>query len=847
MKHLFTSGLVDINGGEHVIDIYNRLAPATPQVPATEFIMEAPGYQLRWDAGVSDVVTTGICSSELTVYARNLNNVFDGLLLDLMSSKEGKYLIKITKNSQLHWVGVIVNDFSETVDLPVDSIVLRATDGTGLLDAKDVVDPAPGTRNCLLEYILLALAEIPTSEFYSTTDAFLYTKTDWFCNDMQSGREPLELVSPGDAAGNWVWRTRNTRQGIDGTEVVEDDVFTMRQQLQQILTRFNAILLMKSGRWYIVQRDLLTAGSSIEYYGFTKEYPGSVSIDPLEETTQVLIDQAALYRSEGMFTYMPGLKSATVTYLAEYQSGGAASNMIPDSFDLGDTYTSTQLQTGTGNKMQIIIKFIHNFDTSGMGTTTYQAEADYELVVEIGGWYLTMQQINPPYSGLVWVNNYATLPLKADTQLIQHPLFTKKDSVVLWKNMYTPDLPATGTLSITLNYVGVTSVPPPGSITPTTIPSGAITPTGVTASLPGAAILNMYYIVGNQSIVNYITFQAINPNQDFSMEYILEDSVFGSAAHAGKGLFHIWNGSQWILAMGNTKFWEKGAATSPKDLYFNELLINEVLSNQIQPLLIYNGTIHDRGVGIDPLTVLQLKYQYQDGNHTLVTYRMIFNQVTYSAQDESWNGDWFEIYRTKTRTGIKIAEKSLDDFLEDVSGGELFNEIAKTYRLQKIERYVDLDSGDIDTHGGDVRSNTVIITKQANPIAIPAPESGKIAVFATDTDELKGKLPNGTIVNLGDSGTKIIDIREEPDTAWLLQKQNRSDNSWSTVINVGALPRLKGVSVTETKIVFTTEDPLTNQEVAFSDIDHNKLKNYAADRHRKQNYDSTLKAYKIDE
>jgi len=114
--------------------IYDSSFSGTP----TEITLAGEGFDLSY-LNSSDEIFSPIKGSEVKVYLKVTDDTEGDTLLtwltnDLLTSKEDKYQIVITRSSEVFWVGNVLHDLSGRQDAsqPFD-FVLSATDGLARL------------------------------------------------------------------------------------------------------------------------------------------------------------------------------------------------------------------------------------------------------------------------------------------------------------------------------------------------------------------------------------------------------------------------------------------------------------------------------------------------------------------------------------------------------------------------------------------------------------------------------------------------------------------------------------------------------------------------------------------
>jgi len=785
MKLILTGEFLNRNETVHEVRIYDR--EQLTSVDPMGLVLEAPGYVIDWDAGLGDVLVGGVYSSKCDLFLRNLNGDLDWFLFALQTAKESRYLVEIYRNDSVWWRGVVISDFVTEQDQKRGSVVVSATDGLNLLSAIDVEDVDPGNRNSLLQYIIYGLNLIPTSELVSLNDSFLMCKTDWYCNYMQTGREPLDLVSANDAAGKFLWERRGSRIGFNGQLVWEVSRMTVLEQINHIVTRFNAILMQCAGIWYLVQRDLLADNNTIEYRGFKKlwSWTHTWNTPPALSTYKNITPAEARYRGSGMFENKPPLKSVKVTYLAESETNSPSSilstGLLPLGYTWGSSYTTYTLYSGPMNYLFIYLTGHQLFTfSSAFLAQNFKVIVTWQLTVRIGVYYLQAD-------GKTWGTTPATVVIEAFSALENNTTSQITNAGAMMHGLfYTDDIPVDGSVTIQLSPPIFTSVPPVGSTVPTLIPTGGIT---LAQSTIGKTWL--FFVENNQQPSGHVTFISKNTNTENSKEFVLQDSLFGSSGQASKGLMHIWNGTQWTLSYGGYRKWEKGENT-PKSKYLNELLVDEILAMQVKPLLCFNGTVYDRnqpGNFLLPISAIQFTRTYRNApTNATYTFRFHPNRVVYDPQTEEWTGDWIQITRQKV-SGAIIADEPFpfeDVFEKDVSRRAQTVKNSYDENTGKIMRYVNANTGAINTRGEQVTARNLRVLLSPSD-DIPAPGEGMASLAISDSNVLYFKTANGEVIEVGGGSAFFVGTgaRYTGEDPGMLNEMSKDDDYFYFCIHPG--------------------------------------------------------------
>ncbi len=695
MRLIFEGFFYNKNGVKHAVKIYDRdLDEPGPAVPS--LIIESPGYELTYNSGITDVIIGGIIESECSIYLRNKNNLLDTFLA-LLKESDDRFLLEILRaeekgnEPEIYWSGVLLNDFNAIDDAPEGTIQLTALDGIGMLGDEEVSDfpegyPEEYGEIGFLGFILDGLRIIPTSDFtdYHSDDKFLYVRTDWFFDGMAANNEAMERART-STNPNGIWIIGKRQITYSGEPVVQTEKMNYKDIIHHILVRFNAVLLQVDGAWHIYQRDMAAGEGTVEFAIYKKEYesgswkPGgsptaskSMNI-PIHKTEK-------RFRSRGNFNHLPGLKKVKTVY-----DGGSLNtdgySLFGNNFEPNIFYESIFLQAGEGNYLHISLSFRELVESlTGEGDVTIYNPAyawwgrlNYRVQVELeveGGtnyelrrnvlnpdelvWYevevptqgLPITVVSAPF-GREWIEE-ANNGWGAPGELVE-------EAIVNW-SILTPDLPADGSIKFRVIRDEYEVIEP--AVTWVWIPYGLfmIPQLQQVDRIPDLSknIFTNYnsnshfvlYIIEDTNAILWVEYTAENEVERFTLSYDLENGMMCS-------MFGAVNPGYTIIG-GAGETWRKGFGSADND-YFNQLLVNEILAQQSKMLLSFSGRIYDNNP-VSKYHAFQAMYFSMKG----VTYILMPNRVVFDAQEDMWQGDWFEISR------IIDNVRPLPPFIQDV-------------------------------------------------------------------------------------------------------------------------------------------------------------------------------------
>ncbi len=687
------------NGVKHAVKIYDRDLPEPgPVTPA--LIIESPGYELTYNSGITDVVIGGIIESECSIFVRNRNNLLDDFLL-LLKASDDRFLLEILRAEQkgeepeIYWSGVLLNDFNSIDDAPEGTIQLTALDGIGMLMDEEVDEEFPIEYGDIgfMGFILDGLNIIPSSELwdYHEEQKFLYCRTDWFHQGMAESFDEALVYSGIQPSlyGAWIQAERTT--SYSGADVIRKRKMNYREVINHILVRFNAVLLMVDGAWHILQREMAAGEGAIEFQVFKKQYgAGSwrpAGIFSISKTANIPIHNAEKrFRGGGKFDHLPGLKKVKTIY-----DGGDlsvnSSSLLPNDYQPAVIYETFILQAGEGNKLHIGIGFKEWFlYFTGLPQVETQdenyvwwGEMEYRLAITLeveGGNDWELRKISPNLPELKWyeldpipdggsVIAIKSLPFgrywdedieglsQIELEILESLNISKMGEMQelelyakVFYQAFTPDLPANGKIKFQLIRDGYAEIQPTRTWEEVEIPGAPPSHTYVqfeeTGEIPDVAtsqtaipFANAHFllnIVGDVSPILWAEFNAENETERFSLTYELERGIFGSMSGAV-------NPGQLIGFGGTGQVWRKGFGSVTND-YFNQLLVNEIMSQQSKMLLVFSGIIYDNNPSIKWHPFQAIYFSVKG-----ITYYLCMSRTVYNAQTDSWKGDWVEISR----------------------------------------------------------------------------------------------------------------------------------------------------------------------------------------------------------
>ena len=239
----FQSIFPNERGVEITIDIFDSEYTGDP-IP---FNTDSTGYKISYaETGSEQIPQFMSTQCEILMWIEN-ETQFE-LVADFSASQEGRFLVRIKEDGNLHWTGVVLPDVTtyDEVDFPI-RFTIKAVDGVGALKDvpfKTAADEFYTGKATIAEFIARALSRIVyVSEFYAAINTFLRSSVDWWEASMDHDSSGVDML--GQAyLDNAVYYTYK-----DGTQ----GVLSCYDVLKDILTSLECRLTYARGAFHIEQ------------------------------------------------------------------------------------------------------------------------------------------------------------------------------------------------------------------------------------------------------------------------------------------------------------------------------------------------------------------------------------------------------------------------------------------------------------------------------------------------------------------------------------------------------------------------------------------------------------------
>ena len=575
-----------------------------------------PGFSLEYETQ-NEKLYTPLMPSRLT-FKLLIEDETQQLFLNAMAeSYEGQFLVRVLRNGDLYWSGVVMPDVVayEDMDFPYEFEVV-AIDGLSRL--KSVTYPGipttGGTKQTLMDIVFNCLELLETNGFYATGDDYLVSNLDWWeLRHVASWNvEPLTLTRVSNAA------FREKMDSITGFYTFKN----CYEVLFEICQMFGARIFHADGKWHIMQPAeyaLTTQARRVYTKAAVQTYATG------GQAYERLCDQDNLARARGgRYEYLSAINKCTVIYnfwqSANYLTGtGWSAGPTPplDVDDGGEVFTIGEIGNNNGVAVaRVTIRVNHRINYSGL--EVFRATKHlFRFVLKIGGYYLKRHYV--AFSILPNTTTYAAFTWSATADYVD--LWTEK--VPDWDNQLmdeefvfnTPPIPETGDAEVNFYWEKCWDE------------FGAdLDPSGDIAMYFGTVAEDLDILGDGTSAQQQAALQYIATNDQTGNSTNVElKAILGDGPNDGV-VSHLetWNGTAW----GTSTLWGKGTGGT-RDKKILELLASQIVSIQATPRIKYVGQLIDTmsATFFDAFHRLQIDNKFY-----------VFMGGSFEAVSDTWTG-----------------------------------------------------------------------------------------------------------------------------------------------------------------------------------------------------------------
>jgi len=562
----------------------------------------------------TDNILTPVIPSTCEVQCWNQGGYFNSTFIPaLIQNQQERFQVKVYQDTgsgySLWWFGWVLQDQVEEVEAAQPrQFILKCADGLGRMQDKDYVDnnitSSVPPRTLFVTLLTKLLSYSGLAGLFAAADDYLVTSCDWWEDTMTYGAttDPLYL----SYIDTDIFRIK----GEDGSEVQYTSAFDV---LVQVAKLWNCRVYQSEGLWRFEQygqRDSTTLkenvyrqngttqNSSTSSATYEKAIATNTSLTsaramgnneaflPAAKKIQLTYDQAFLTSEIGQFYFKNGASTAQNVGLVEGLTNTSLS--IPINYFAG----ASGIAIADRNKIhKAIFKIALTLETQGGTTYYYTNSNDGEWVTSAATYDFETEKENPS-SSVILNGNY---------------------------NLTTTDIPADGyvTLRIYLDdFYDYHKIGGAGWL-PTTL------------SNEGWSVFGTIELEGTDQNVQATIYKSANSRTEIGDDETIDlgtlnigDSLFNT------GRLMVNNGGTYE----GTSNWREGNSGTYTSIL--QLLCNEALAYYDQPISIYDGELYYSN-----------SFQYRVNWDSQFYIPM---DVSFSCNQGTWSGRWWQIYRDKT-------------------------------------------------------------------------------------------------------------------------------------------------------------------------------------------------------
>lgn len=555
-----------------------------------------PGFSLEYETE-NEKLYTPLMPSRLTLKLIIQDETQQLFLNAMAESYEGQFLVRVLRNDDLYWSGVIMPDVVayEDMDYPYE-FELVAIDGLSRLKSIDYpgIPSVGGTKQSLMTMVMNCLNELETIGFYAAGDDFFVDNIDWWEARHVAGWNVDPLVLTRTSTG--AFRRKQDSQATSYRNLSCYDV------LFNICQMFGARLFHADGKWFMQQpskynlsvqpRRVYTKSAVMTYATGGQNYEREC-------------DQENIARARGgRYEYLAPINKATVTYefwqASNYIAGTGWDSIQPPSETGAEEFDIGEIGHNNGAAVaRIQIRIDHRIDYSGLEVYR-ETKHLFRLVFKVGSYYLTRHFIS--YSILPNTTTYDPFTWSASADYVD--LWTEKvppgDNALMSEifEFNTPPIPVTG--DATINWYWEQCWDDTGT---------DVTPNG-----------NLYMYWGTYDEELEILGDGTNYQQNSALLYEATNDTTGNSTNVelksilgdgpnGGVVSHLetYDGATW----GISELWGAGTGAT-RDKKLLELLASKIVSIQSTPRQKYVGQLINTmsGTFFDAFHRLQIGNKY---------------------------------------------------------------------------------------------------------------------------------------------------------------------------------------------------------------------------------------------
>lgn len=778
----FTSEFKTSLGLEYKVEIYDQDHTGS----STAFKLGAEGFTINWRGNNNDMFEP-IVGSECGFTMMVENNTHEQFIIDIASSRENRFWIGVYKGANLWWCGIMASDIARVEDLAFPyAFEVRAYDGLGLLKnsnyANNKYEPIRGYERftTIIERCLNYLPHI--AHYYSESTNFLNTSINWY-EDSHTYAQTYDPLYHTYANNDVTYSAADQASWSNAIYTY----LSAYEVLANVMKVFGARIMHLEGRFIIEQLETRVTNS---FFSRRYGYPvGTASATILVDRASVKPSQSPARRKKAgtYFTWFPALKEVRVAY----PSLNRRNFWPPQNFSYPgsgpralETDTGFAIAAGPGARFQFTCNIAFNVPQYGWGSVISEGDNYYvvaKLLIKIVGtntYYLVRtinnSQFGAPYGPTVWQQFPGTYDVALPPFLALDVSTFEPISILSTLNILAPPVPFDGTLVVNLSIEKVYGPDATNNLQ--------------FNNFDVANIFNFNYQIFNpvltlqETTSNVTTTIAENDDADNSAKYETEIIWADGDKPNTLGRLRTFDGSVYT----DTDKW--GVKTVSGTQTIQQLLAERILRMQKTPIRKMYTTVY----GADFPLYRNLLDSSDDEWCVL--------GVTYNANVDEWQGEWFNIKLNSIGTIIFETEEAEQYPGTDNPPGPYGDTSTESFPgtgvapatlepLAAAVVAVSYPSG--SAPGSGVSVNSVLgagAFVQGQQIAIVNPSSGQFAYFEVTSDTTAGDTAiaiSGSFPSRFPAGSYIINLPSNYTASGGVGPSQGGGGSSGTVTSVG--------------------------------------------------------------
>lgn len=330
------------------------------------------------------------------------NTHVTALLSDIIDAQEQKFYIKLSKNSNFYWCGILLQDLGEFPDLHHATITLVATDGLGRL--KDIPFPVADygvSREVMYDLIVDILNVNNLNQFWGSTDNFIASNINWYDTQMYSTTPAANLEPTLKIKVHPNVFYKDATNAILRQKPTDLEPVSCQEALESILIPLGARIHLENGLWHILQPSEYDTNNFV----LRKMRKDGTNVTDAVFYHEKTVNQTDIVRAGCTFDYQPAYKQVRINHNVGSnkllpQGVGRRLMLYPDN---DDVWTLPPLQGNNGSTYKVNVEF--GFQTTVANLQKFKFDVRVYCVFSVGtGGSEYRLKMNSTNNTLEWVN-----------------------------------------------------------------------------------------------------------------------------------------------------------------------------------------------------------------------------------------------------------------------------------------------------------------------------------------------------------------------------------------------------------------------------------------------------------